>query len=449
MKRIAIISLVLLFVVFMGWRILSGNGNGAEELYEFTTIERGDLENVISGTGTLSPVGTVEVGTQVSGTIEEIFVDFNDDVKQGQVLARLDTTMLAAAVDDARAGVLKAEAQCDQAVSDYQRDRELFEKKFVTEVQNQTSKTNMEIAKAALLSAQAGLKRAYANFRYAVITSPIDGKVIQRNVEPGQTVAASFSTPTLFLITEDLSKMEILGLVDESDIGQIVEGMTVRFTVEAHWDKTFHGTVRQIRLQPETIQNVVNYTVVIDAPNEDGLLYPGMTATIDFISERVEDTLLVLNKALRVQPTDEMRKQMRASMEKRLSELPDSMREKIRQRRDGSGGSFRGPRSFAAMMGGGEESDIGQLRVMDEAGNLSTAMVRKGVTDGVKTAITQFERPTREDRSPTGEQGASFPAPPRLQIEEGMRVISGVKQEDDDQRRQSSGALFGRGMGRH
>jgi len=374
-------------------------------------------------------------------------VDFNDVVKQGQVLAVLDTTMLAAAVDDAKAGVLKAQAQYDQAVRDLQRDSELFDKTFVTEVQYQASKTAMEMAEAALLSARAGLKRVQANFAYAVITSPIDGKVILRSVEPGQTVAASFSTPTLFLIAEDLSRMEILGLVDESDIGQIVEGMTVRFTVEAHWDKTFHGAVRQIRLQPQTIQNVVNYTVVIDAPNEEGLLYPGMTATIDFIAQRVAGGLLVSNKALRVQPTEEMRKAIRASRERRLNELPESMREMIRERKTGADGSSPASPPFGAMMGGNQESDMGRLWVMDGEGSLQMAMVRKGATDGVNTAITPLERPGREDGAPMGGQKAFLAQRPGLEIEEGVRVISGVSKDAGDQAEKSSKPLFGRRMG--
>lgn len=402
------------------WAVLAVRRDQKTTEYEFTHVERGTLENIISGTGTLQAVGTVQVGTQVSGTIQTIMVDYNDQVRKGQVLAVLDTTMLSAAVRDAQAGVMRAQAEYERASREYRRDEELFASHFVTETQYQNSSTAMQTAHATLLSAEAGLDRATANLRYAVITSPISGTVIQRNNEPGQTVAASLSAPTLFLIAEDLARMEILGLVDESDIGSIREGQPVRFVVEAQPDRTFEGTVKQIRLQPSTVQNVVNYTVVIDAPNPERFLLPGMTATIDFIVERIADTLLVSNRALRFQPSEAMQAALEASREKRFSELPDSLRAQIaerRQRRAPEAGGFPG----RATVGGGAAVN-GQLWFLDERGDPAMVMVRKGATDGSRTVIAPLEPPG--GRPSRGDPAAARGAP---RAEEGMAVIAGVK----------------------
>jgi HlyD family secretion protein len=437
-RRTAVIASIVAIAGAVAWGVASKRNGGTDGRYETVAIERGDLENVITGTGTRSAVGTVEVGTQVSGTIDYILVDFNDRVTKGQVLAALDTTMLAAAVHDAEAGVLRSQAQYEQVQRELQRNEQLFARQFVSEEQLQDARTAATVSHATLLSARAALNRARVNLDYAVIKSPIDGTVIQRNVEPGQTVAASFSTPTLFLIAEDLSKMEIHGLVDESDIGQIEAGQRVSFTVEAYLDETFEGTVRQIRLQPETIQNVVNYTVIIDAANEKSLLYPGMTATIDFIVERVEDVLLVPNKALRLQPTTEMLAQLRKSMEKRMGQLPDSVRAAMEQRRGtrGPGGSGGAEGLVGPGEGGG---DIGRLWYLDERGNLRVAAVRKGATDGVRTEISALGPPRGRTGGRSGMSGnetdnqhgttrALFSG----EIEEGMQVISSVVGADKE-----------------
>ncbi len=438
MRRIVVVASVVAIGLAVAWGVVTKRNGNADGQYEFVTIERGDLENVITGTGTLSAVGTVEVGTQVSGTIDYILVDFNDRVTKGQVLAVLDTTMLSAAVRDAEAGVVRSQAQYEQAQRDLQRNQRLFERQFVSEEQLQDARTAAAVSHATLLSARAALNRARVNLAYAVIKSPIDGTVIQRNVEPGQTVAASFSTPTLFLIAEDLSKMEIHGLVDESDIGQIVVGQPVRFTVEAYLDETFQGTVRQIRLQPETIQNVVNYTVIVDADNEKGLLYPGMTATTDFIVERVEDVLLVPNKALRLQPTPEMVAQLRKSMEKRIRDLPDSVRAALEQRRGERGRGHSGGAGFPAE--GDEPGDMGRLWYLDEHGSLRVAHVGKGATDGVMTEISALGRPGSRagrgadtaGRSETAERPAPTGADFGGEVEEGMQVISAVATTGDE-----------------
>ena len=337
MKKIILIAIVVVVALVVGVRYVSVRSDHKEGPYQFVEVTRGDLENVISSTGTLRAVGTVEVGTQVSGTIDRMDVDFNDSVREGQVLAVLDTALLRIAVLDAEANLFRAQAQYEQAQAEYTRNLPLFEKGYLSEKEFLPIRINVKTTDAAVRLAQTSLERAQTNMNHAIIRSPIDGMVIQRNVEPGQTVAANFSAPTLFVIAKDLSHMEIYATVDESDIGQIKEGQSVRFTVEAYPDETFYGTVRQIRLQPITIQNVVNYTAVIDVVNESGLLLPGMTATVDFVVEERKDVWLVPNAALRFRPTQEMlaelRKRMRARGQERLNALPDSLKERARQRR--------------------------------------------------------------------------------------------------------------------
>lgn len=442
-KIIVIIIAVSLFGVGIHY-FRAGNGAKEEGPYQFAEITKGDLENLVSSTGTLRAVSTVEIGTQVSGTIDRIEVDFNDAVRKGQVLAVLDTALLKVAVLDAEAGVARAQAQHEQAQAEYERNLALFEEGHLSEKEFLPIRINVKITEAAVQSAEASLKRAQINMNHAIIRSPIHGTVIQRNVEPGQTVAASFSTPTLFIIAEDLSQMEIYAAVDESDIGQIKEGQSVRFTVQAYSDETFRGTVQQIRLQPTTLQNVVNYTVVVDAANEENLLLPGMTATVDFVVEERRDVWLVSNAALRFQPTQEMitafREGLQERMQERLSTLPDSLKQfaqerRIQRRSFGGGGEIRS--SFQS----GAQSDVARLWVLDENGKLNVIPVRKGATDGLRTEIAMLS-PRR------GPSGGLMPPMHRVHLEEGMQVISGVTQQKEREPETTRQGMPGPGFGR-
>ena len=226
--------------------------------YQFAEVRRGTLETTVSSTGTLAAVETVEVGTQVSGTIAKIHVDYNDRVGKGQVLAVLDQALFTAQVREAEANVAKAKATLVQAEDEFQRNQPLFDKGFLSAREFLPVRIGVDTAKAGLAAAEASLARARTNLAYTVIRSPIDGTVIKRSVEAGQTVAASLNTPTLFLIARDLKQMQIEADIDESDIGQIQVGQTVRFTVQSYPGRTFTGQVSQIRLQPRTISNVVN-----------------------------------------------------------------------------------------------------------------------------------------------------------------------------------------------
>lgn len=347
-------------------------GSPGTPQYLFATVTRGALENLVSSTGTLAALETVEVGTQVSGTIARIEADYNDHVRKGQVLAVLDQALFTAQVNEAEANVAKARAALAQAEDEYRRNRPLAEKGFLSAQEFLPISTGVDTARAALAAAEAALARTRTNLAYTVIRSPIDGTVIKRSVEAGQTVAASLNTPTLFVIARDLAQMQIEANVDESDIGQIRNGQPVRFTVQSYPTETFQGVVSQIRLQPQTISNVVNYTVLIDAANDRGLLLPGMTATVDFVISRVENALLVPNAALRFQPAN------------------------------GAEGTAATP----AAARGATDDRTGRLFTLGADGRLQSIPVVKGESDGVRTVVS-------------GEQ-----------LHDGLQVISGVKPAD-------------------
>jgi HlyD family secretion protein len=306
-RKPIVLAVTALLVVALGfWAYRKAAGNDKPE-YRFATIERGNLEAAVSATGALSAVTTVQVGTQVSGKIVEIKADFNDRVKKGQLVARIDPTILQQQVRDAQAGRERNQAELEQAEREYQRNEGLFQKKVLTEIEFNTAKYALAVARANVKSAQVAVDRARQNLAYTEIYAPIDGIVVERNVDVGQTVVASMSTPQLFLMAQDLSQMQILASVDESDIGAIHDGQNVRFSVQAYPNEKFNGQVKQVRLQSKTTENVVNYTVVVLVPNNSGKLLPGMTATLEFLTGSVTDTLLVPNSALRFRPTDEMR----------------------------------------------------------------------------------------------------------------------------------------------
>lgn len=266
--------------------------------FRIEKIKKGSIENTISCTGTLSAVGTVEVGTQVSGTIKKVLADYNDRVTKGQILAELDLDTFNAAVDAAEASLIKASTLYKQAEANYKRNKPLYKQGHLSSQEILTYETQKETARADLLSAKAVVKKEKINLRNAQIRSPINGVILKRDIEEGQTVAASLSTPTLFIIAENLSAMEIEASVDECDIGLVSKGQKVRFTVQTYPDDLFYGTVSQIQMNPSEISNVVTYTVIVAAPNKKGKLLPGMTATADFVVEMAENELLISNAAL-------------------------------------------------------------------------------------------------------------------------------------------------------
>ncbi|MBP1691405.1 MAG: efflux pump, family, rane fusion protein [Bacteroidetes bacterium] len=281
---------------------------GEKTTYEFRLdkISRGNITMNVTATGTINAVTTVAVGTQVSGIIAKLYADFNSIVKEGQVIAQIDPTFLQQSVKDASASLERAQAQYNDAQRSYERTKSLFEKNLESQATYDAALTALESNRAVLKQAEASLDRAKINLAYATIYAPINGVVIDRQVNVGQTVAASFSSPTLYTIANDLHKMQVQATIDESDIGQISVGQEATFTVDAYPDDIFRGTVSQIRLAPVTIQNVVNYTVVVDVDNKQLKLMPGMTANVKILVGSREDALRVPNMALRFQPPSDL-----------------------------------------------------------------------------------------------------------------------------------------------
>jgi HlyD family secretion protein len=343
------------FIAFLAF----SNGRKTQSEYSFASITKSTIESTISSTGTLNPVTEITVGTQVSGTIQKVYADFNQKVKKGQIIAVLDSVLLQMAVTNGEADLLKAQATYEEAQFNYKQSSQLSQKSLISEADFQTVKTNLKSAEAGLMTAKTALQRALQNLSYAIIRSPIDGTVTERSVEAGQTVAASFSTPILFTIAQDLSKMEIKATVDESDIGEIKEGQTARFTVQAYPSKTFEGTVKQVRLKPTTSSNVVNYTVVVSASNDENLLLPGMTATVEFIIACKSGILTVPNAALRYKPSD---KDLASAMQRMKMSMPPP-----------------------PPPDGNEE--LKNLWFLDENGQLASAPVHVGISDGSRTEI--------------------------------------------------------------
>ena len=262
------------------------------------------IATTISATGTLEPVDQVEVGTQVSGDISKINVDFNSKVKKGQVIAELDKSKLRATLTQAEIAYKSAQTDYNYKESTYNRVKKLAESHSASAVELETAEYNMNSAKLSLERSENEVNQAKLNLSYATIKSPIDGVVLKRAVEVGQTVAASMSTPTLFVIAKDLSQMKVMADVDEADIGQVKSGQRVEFTVDAYQDEKFKGTVQEVRLSPTTTSNVVTYTVVITAENPDQKLLPGMTATCTIVTQEVENAVAIPVKALKFSPAE-------------------------------------------------------------------------------------------------------------------------------------------------
>ena len=268
------------------------------------------VENTVTATGTIEPVETVEVGTQVSGKVEKIYVDFNDVVKKGQLMAELDKQTLNQSLSRAKASLTSAESQLNYAKLTYERTKQLYEANAATLAAYQEAQNAYTQAQMSKRNAQAAYDQAMVDLGYAEIYSPIDGIVLDRAVEVGHTVAASFSTPTLFTLANDLTKMQVEADVDEADIGQVKMGQRVTFTVDAYMDDVFEGTVNQIRMKPTTTSNVVTYTVIIDAPNPDQKLFPGMTASVTIVTEE-QTGLAVPAEAFNFTPDEQVLKAIR------------------------------------------------------------------------------------------------------------------------------------------
>ena len=323
MKKIKISKVWILVAIVVVLAVVAFllSGNKKKEQVQFNTAEvaPANIVNTVSATGTIEPVTSVTVGTQVSGIVSKLYVDYNSVVKKGQVIAELDKSNLTselnsakASLEQSKASLASAESSLSYQTANFRRNKALYQKGLISgndyesaRLSYQTALANVSSARDQVASAQEQVKKAQTNLSYATITSPIDGIVLSKSVEEGQTVAASFSTPTLFTIAKDLTNMQVVADVDEADIGNVKVGERVTFTVDAYPDNTFSGTVKQVRQEATTTNNVVTYSVVITAPNADLKLKPGLTATVTIYTQENKGVLSVPSKALRFTPEKE------------------------------------------------------------------------------------------------------------------------------------------------
>ena len=391
-----LLTFLVLAVVLAGGGIYYYRSHNAVEAPSPVTaaVTRGDVIAKVDATGTLAPVKTVQVGSQVSGTIKALHADYNSEVKKGQVVAELDPSLFQTQVDQARSTLVKVQAdgdrakvELDDAMSKARRAQELYDQKLISRNDLETAQATAAQAAAAIKSAQAMVTQARAslnqtqvNLAHTIITAPIDGIVISRSVDVGQTVAASMQAPTLFLIAQDLGHMQVSASIDESDIGRIAAGQPVTFRVDAYPTQTFRGTVSQVRLEPKTDQNVVSYTTMIDVPNEDLKLKPGMTANVTVQTAMEENVLRVPNAALRFRPPPT---QPEAGTQPG-SGTRDSGSAVRPTATTGSGST---PRTFGA---GGGDRNFARVFVLRD-GQFVPVRVRTGVSDGTMTAIVDGE----------------------------------------------------------
>ena len=307
MKKISklwYIAATVIIVAVAAW-MLSGKQKDVQIQFKTEKAAKANIQNSVTATGTIEPVTSVTVGTQVSGIVSKLFVDYNSVVKKGQVIAELDKTNLISELNTSKANLASAQSSLKYETDNYNRYKTLFDKGLVSADEYETAKLSYDKAKQTVATAKESVAKAQTNLGYATITSPIDGVVLSKSVEEGQTVAASFSTPELFNIAQNLTDMRVIADVDEADIGEVKEGARVTFTVDAYPNDTFEGKVTQVRQEATTTNNVVTYEVVISAPNNDLKLKPGLTANVTIFTAEKQGVLCVPSKALRFTPTTE------------------------------------------------------------------------------------------------------------------------------------------------
>ena len=389
-KRIFALVAAILVLAGTGYGFWRWGSRPKESAYVTMPVQRGNVTQVVSSTGTLQAVITVFVGSQISGTIDKLFADFNTKVKAGEVVAQLNQDKFKAAVDQARANLLAAESNLAKAkvsVVDAQRtlerNRELRKRDLMPQSELDAAQTaydaalaQVEVNKAQSAQAQAGLNQATVDLNNTVIRSPVDGIVISRNVDVGQTVAASLQAPTLFTIANDLAKMEVHTNVDEADVGNVTEGQEVSFTVDAFPARRFKGRVHQVRNAPTVVQNVVTYDAVVRIDNKEQLLKPGMTANVQFLVNRREDVLTIPNMAIRFKPPEQKDEAQELLRREQTRAAPTVGARKTSRSPGGGGGG-----------GGGRRITLYVL----SAGKAEPVEVQLGITDGSKTEVGDGE----------------------------------------------------------
>ena len=379
MRRLLIIgSIVAVAAATLAAIYLDREGRKDDGPYRTVQVDRGTVSETVTATGTISAVTTVQVGSQVSGIIAKLHADYNSPVKRGQLLAELDPTPLQAQVEQRTADLAQADVQKRNAEIAFHRAERLKQEGLESDADFDTAKAAFDSAQAQVDMAAAGLRQAKTSLSYARIYSPIDGVVVARQYDIGQTVAASFQAPTLFTIAEDLTKMQVLADVDQSDIGRVQVGQTARFTVDAYADETFSGTISQIRLNATQNQNVVTYPVIIDVPNPDKRLKPLMTADVTIEVAKVADVLRVPNAALRFKPVETARGGGAGppGADGARASGPDPTR-------GGGPGAMAGVLKSARPGAGRSEN----VYIVDDEGKTRAVAVKTGITDGRYTAI--------------------------------------------------------------
>ncbi len=386
MKRIYLYSVAGVVVLGgVGYFLFSGSAP-KDSKYRTEKVSRGNIVVQVRATGTINPTKTVDVGSQVSGRIEKIYVDFNSHVKKGQIIAQIDSTFLYASVKQSEASLQRARAQVNNTQRTLKRTSDLFDKNLASQADLDAAKTAYESAVADLKAAEADLDRQQVNLWYAAIRAPIDGVVISRDVEVGQTVAASLQTPKLFGIANDLKLMQVEASVDEADIGQVKDGQEVTFTVDAYPDENFKGRVSQVRLDPIIVQNVVTYTVIIDVPNPQLKLRPGMTATVSILIDKRVNALRVPVLALRFQPPQEATGKP-AGGEMMAAANTDTAKHQMGQQGSDRGGrqQWAGRRGEGQQHAGTDDGDSearpGRVWVVNKDKSLSMRKVVVGISD--------------------------------------------------------------------
>ena len=376
MKKKKILIILAIVAVIVALAIILWPSN-KEVTFSTSNIDTGSVQNTVTATGNLEPVDEVEVGTQVSGVVQKVYVDYNSHVKKGQLLAELDKSTLNERLTQAQNQVTSSQSALKRAQQVYDRTKSLYENKAATQEDYETAENSLVQAKASLANAQTSLREAKVNLGYAEIYSPIDGVVLSKEIEEGQTVASSFSTPTLFIIAKDLKNMQVEANVDEADIGQVKVGQNVVFTVDAYTGETFTGKVSQIRLQPTTTSNVVTYTVVIMANNPEEKLFPGMTASIEIITKEEKGILIPL-EACNFNPTEEIFKYL---------DKPQRPSDKGEHRPDNQ----QRPNDSITQNNRPSQEDMKNMKsVWIKNGNsLRPAHVSIGLSDGVNAVVTK------------------------------------------------------------
>jgi len=420
---IVVVGTVLAMTVFK-----NGNTNGVA--YKMEALDTGNIQAVVDTTGTLNPVTTVDVGSQVSGKIQDLFADFNSQVKKDQIIAKIDPELFETRVSQSKANYQSSKASLDKSKvtlennkRKYERAENLFEKELISFEEKETSETQYFSAVADLQSAEARLAQANSqldtskvDLKNTIILSPIDGVVINRNFNVGQTVAARFLAPVLFQIAIDLSKLQVECSVDEADIGKVKEGQKVSFTVDAFPGDKFFGEISQVRYSPEVISNVVTYTTIVKVDNPDIKLRPGMTATVSMVVGEAIKKLRVPNAALRFNPPQEV---LMAYFQKLQAERGG-------QRGDGeqTSSAVGGHMGFGMGSGAGMSrmKNSGRVWILDDAGELKMIFIRIGVTDNVFTEVTGGE------------------------LKEGIEVITGENGGSDSSRSSRSNVMRGMRM---